>query len=73
VDVASNLVYIALIGLLLAQPFDNLFAVAIPEPLLPKIKFAIKLTLLPMALVSAIELIRNIVIIARRKPPTGGA
>lgn len=67
VDAASNLFYLALIGLLLAQPFDNLFAVAIPEPLLPKIKFAFKFTLLPMALVSAIDLIKNIVLLARRK------
>jgi hypothetical protein len=72
VDVASNVVSLALIGLLLSQPFDNLFAVTIPEPLLPKIKFGLKFTLLPIALGITIGLIRNIVLIARRKaaPPS---
>jgi hypothetical protein len=66
-DAVTNIVSLALIGLLLRQPFDNLFAITIPEPLLPKIKFGLKFTLLPIALVITIDLIRNIVLIARRK------
>jgi hypothetical protein len=69
VDAASNLVFLVLVGLLLRQPFENLFAIAIPEPLLPKIKFGLKFTLLPIALVSAFDLVRSIVVIARRKQP----
>jgi len=67
VDAVSNVVSLALIGLLLRQPFDNLFAIAIPESLLPKIKFGLKFTLLPVALFITIALIRNIVLIGRRK------
>jgi len=67
VDAVSNVVSLALIGLLLRQPYDNLFTVAIPERLLPKIKFGLKFVLLFVALLVTLDLIKNIVIIARRK------
>jgi hypothetical protein len=67
VDAVSNVVSLALIGLLLRQPFDNLFAVAVSEKLLPKIKFGLKFLLLFIALIITIDLIKNLVIIGRRK------
>jgi hypothetical protein len=46
---------------------DNHFAISIPEPLIPKIRFGLKFTLLPIAFIITIDLIRNIVLIARRR------
>jgi hypothetical protein len=71
VDVYSNIVSLALFGLLLQQPFDNLFAVEIAGRFLPKIqhwaKFTILITLLFIAAMITIDLIKNLVIIGRRK------
>jgi hypothetical protein len=67
VDVINSMISLGLIGLLLTQPFDNLFAVRIAENILPKIRYAAKFTLLFIALMTTIELIKNIVIISRRK------
>ena len=66
-DAVSNVVSLALIGLVLRQPFDNLFAIAVPEKLLPKIKFGLKFLLLFIAVMVTIDLIKNLVIIGRRK------
>ena len=73
VDVISSVVSLGLIGLILTQPFDNLFAVRIAENLLPKIRFAAKFTLLFIALVITIDLIKHIVIISRRKLDSAGS
>jgi hypothetical protein len=67
VDVASNLISLALIGLLLSQPFDNLFAVHISERALRVVKYSLKFTLLFIALMSTIDLVKHIVVISRRK------
>ena len=67
VDVTSNVVSLALFGLLLQQPFDGLFAVTVSEKFLPKIKFGVKFLLLSMAAVATFDLIKNLVIIGRRK------
>ncbi len=67
VDVVSNAVSLVLIGLLLRQPIDGLFAVRIPERAMTGIKYSIKFTLLFIALMTAIELIKGIVVISRRK------
>jgi hypothetical protein len=67
VDAVSNVASLALFGLLLQQPFDNLFAVTVSEKLLPKIKFGVKFLLLSMAAVATFELIKSLVIIGRRK------
>ena len=71
VDVGSDIVSLGLIGLLLRQPFDGLFAVEIAGRLLPKIqywaKFTILLTLLFIAAMITIDLIKNLVIIGRKK------
>jgi hypothetical protein len=67
VDVIGSFVSLGLIGLILTQSFDNLFAVRIAENILPKIRFAAKFTLLFIALMTTIDLVKNIVIISRRK------
>jgi len=67
VDVVDDVISLGLIGLLLTQSFDNLFAVRIAENILPKIRFAAKFMLLFIALMTTIELIKNIVFISRRK------
>jgi hypothetical protein len=67
VDVIYSVVSLALIGLLLRQPFDNLFAVNIAERFLPKIKFGLKFLLLFIAAMVTIDLVKNLVRIGRRK------
>ena len=67
VDVASNVVSLGLIGLLLREPVDNLFAVHVSEHALRSIKYGVKFTLLFIALMTTIELIKNIVVSSRRK------
>ncbi len=67
VDVVSKGVSLVLIGLLLRQPFDNLFAIKIPDWLLPKIKVGLTTLLLFIAAVTAVELIKNLVVLSRKK------
>ena len=67
IDVASGVVGLALIGLLLRQPFDNPFAVSVPERLLPKIKFGLTFLLLFIALMTTIDLVKNLIRIGRKR------
>ena len=67
VDLVSNAVGLVLVGLLLRQPFDNLFSISIPENLLPKIKFGLKFLLLFIAVMVTIDLIKNVILIARKR------
>jgi hypothetical protein len=67
VDVASNAVSLGLIGLLLRESFDSLFAISLTARALRAIKYSIKFMLLFLALMTTIELIKSIVIISRRK------
>ncbi len=67
VDALSDVSYLAVIGLLVRQPYDNLFAVSIPAAFLPKIKFALTLMLLFIALMITIDLVKNLIIIGRRR------
>jgi hypothetical protein len=67
VDTASNVVSLALIGLMLRQPFESLFAVEISERLLPKIKFGLRFLLLFIASVVTVDLIQNLVVLGRKK------
>jgi hypothetical protein len=67
VDVVSNVVSLALIGLLLRQPFDNPFAVNISENFLPKIKIGVKFALLFIALMVTIDLIKHLIVIGRKR------
>ena len=70
VDIGSNVVSLALFGLLLQQPFDNLFAIDIPGKLLPKVRFGVKFLLLFITAMIAIDLLKNLVILGRRKLAT---
>lgn len=67
VDVVSKCVSLVLIGLLLRQPFDNLFAIKVPAELLPKIKVGLTALLFFIAVMTAIDLIKNLVILGRKK------
>jgi len=67
VDAVSNVISLALIGLLLRQPFDNLFAVTVPEKLLPKIRFGLKFLLLFIAVIVTVDLVQNLVVLGRKK------
>ena len=67
VDVASSFVSLVLIGLLLRQPFDNPFAVNVPAAALPKIKFGLTFLLLFIALMTTIDLVKNLIRIGRRR------
>jgi hypothetical protein len=67
VDIVSNIVSLGLIGLVLTQPFENLFAVHIAENLLPKIRYGVKFLLLFIAVLTTVDLIKHIVILSRRK------
>jgi hypothetical protein len=67
VDVASNTIFLGLIGLLLRQPLDGLFANDIAARLLPKYRFAVKFTLLFIASAVTLDLFKHLVHIGRRK------
>jgi HAAS len=72
VNIVSNLVSLGLIGLILRQSFDDLFAIDIPEKLLPVTKANIKIFLLIIALIVTYELVRDIVRVSRRKLAKSG-
>ena len=67
VDVVSNVISLALFGLILREPLDGLFAITLPERAMAAIKYSIKFTLLFIALIVAIDLVKNLVAIGRRK------
>lgn len=67
VDVGSNCVSLVVIGLLLRQPFDNLFAIKVPAELLPAIRVGLTALLIFIAVMTTIELIKNLVYLGRRK------
>ncbi|MBM3294066.1 MAG: hypothetical protein FJY82_06020 [Candidatus Aminicenantes bacterium] len=71
VDVASNAVSLALIGLLLRQPFDGLFVPEILSRFSPRFvdwaKHTLLVTLLFIAVMVTIDLVKNLVAIGRKK------
>jgi len=71
VDVISNVISLALIGLLLTQPFDGLFAPEIAAKVLPKLgpwlRTSVVLSLLFVAFMIALDLVKHLVVISRRK------
>lgn len=67
VDVISNCFSLVIIGLLLRQPFDNLFAIKVPAELLPKIKVGLTALLIFIAVMTTVDLIKNLVYLGRRK------
>jgi len=66
VDIISNAITLAIIGLVLRQPFDNLFAINIPDKVLFNwLKPTILIVLLIIAVATAYNLIRDIVRVSR--------
>jgi hypothetical protein len=65
VDIVSNAISLGLIGLVLRQPLDNLFAINIPDKLFSWLKPTIIITLLIIAVTIAYQLIRDIVRVSR--------
>ncbi len=70
--VISSAIYLALVGVLLGQPFNGLFAVSPPARLLHWIKFSLLITLLAIALAASADLIKNVIPLIRRKMAAGG-
>jgi hypothetical protein len=67
VDVGSNIISLGLIGFVLRQPFDNLFAIHVAEHDLPWIKAGLNFTLIFIASVITVDLFKHLVHIGRRK------
>jgi hypothetical protein len=65
VDIAADTVTLVLIGLLLRQPYSNLFAVNIPVKSLTWIHRSLTIALLVVALMVAIDLVKNVVRLGR--------
>jgi len=70
VNIISNAISLGLIGLILRQPLDNLFAINMSEKLLSWIKPTILITLIIIALITTYELIRDIIRVSRRQLKT---
>ncbi len=66
VDVVKNVLTLGLIGLILRQPFDGLFAVAVPAKLETVLRYNVKIGLLVVALIVTWELVRDVVRLGRR-------
>lgn len=67
VDVAARTLSLGLLGLLLNQPLDAIIAVPISEPALRAFKYTVTFSLLFVALMTAIELVKSIVVLSRKK------
>jgi hypothetical protein len=67
VKIVSNVISLGLIGLMLRQSFEGLFAITISDRAMAAVKYSVKFTLLFIALMTTIELVKSIVIISRRK------
>jgi hypothetical protein len=67
VDVAKNGIFLVILGLLLGRPLDDLFAVSVPAGILPCIRLSITVTLLIIAVAVAVDLVKSLVIVARRR------
>lgn len=71
VNVVSDVVSLGLIGLLVRQPFDGLLAAEIAGRLLPKTqnwaKLTILVTLLFIAVMITVDLVKNLALVGRRK------
>ncbi len=67
VDVVSDFVSLVLVGLLLRVPVVDPFAVRVPAAYLPKIRFGWMFLLLFIALMTTIDLVKNLIIIGRSR------
>jgi hypothetical protein len=67
VKIVSNVISLGLIGLMLRQSFEGLFAITISDRAMAAVKYSVKFMLLFIALMTTIELVKGIVIVSRRK------
>jgi len=67
VDIGSGVLSLGLIGVLLGQSFDGLIAVEMSERALRAVKYSVQFALLFTALMMAIDLVKNVVSVGRRK------
>jgi hypothetical protein len=67
VDIVSDMFSLVLIGLLVRQPFDGLFAVPVPERILPYLKTNVRIALLVIAVFVAFDLVKNLIALGRRR------
>lgn len=72
VNIVSNVISLGLIGLILRQSFDGLFAISVSDKLIRLLKPNIRITLLAIALVITYELVRDLVRVSRRKLARSG-
>jgi hypothetical protein len=72
VDAAVDGFALVMIGLVLSQQYTDLFAVNIPPALLSKIHFALTLILLFVALMTAVDLVANLVRLGRKRLAKAG-
>jgi hypothetical protein len=73
VDIVSSVLSLVLIGLFLSRPFDNPFAVALPDRLLPTLRYTAVGVACFIALMTTIELVKNLIRVARKKMANGAA
>lgn len=69
VDVAKNAFSLAILGLLLSHPFENLFAAPVPERLLPWIRLSITVIIIVIAAAATVELAKGLIVAVRRRLP----
>jgi len=67
VEIASDSLSLVLIGLLVRQPFEGVFAVPVPERVLPYLKTNVRIVLLVIAAFVAFDLVKNLIAIGRRR------
>jgi hypothetical protein len=68
VDAIADGLILVLVGLLLRQPYADLFAIRIAPVFLSKIKFTLISILLFFALMVAVDLVANVVRLGRKRP-----
>lgn len=67
VEILSDALSLVLIGLLVRQPFEGLFAVPVPERVLPYLKTNVRIVLLVIAVFVAFDLVKNLIALGRRR------
>ncbi len=67
VDAVENALSLVLIGLAFRQPFDAALAVPLPDAILSTIKFGVTIGLLVLSVFIAVDLVKSLVRIGRRR------
>ncbi len=69
VNIVSSVLGLFIVGLFLSRPFDDPFAVTLPERLLPTLRYTAVGVACFIALMTTIDLIKNVIRVARKKLP----